>query len=123
MAGFGIINSDWLTLPWESARNFLKDELESLRLVISNKWGAAFNPDNTLAALAIGGDPTKGRRYVANTGKHFSPFWTKAVYQVNTDNYFIKGGPIEDSGTIAATDLTSAAIESARHTLFGGASL
>lgn len=123
MAGFGIINSDWLSLPWEQARNFLKEELESLRLVLSNRWGFVFNPDNTLTTNAIGGSPAGGRRYVANTGPHLSPKWEKAVYRIATDDYFIKGGPILDVGTIAATDLTNAAIESARHTLFGGASL
>lgn len=123
MAGFGIVNSEWLSLKWEDARNFLKDELESLRLALSERWGFVFNTDNTLTAFAIQGDPSKGRRYVANTGKKFAPKWEKAVYLIQTDDYFISGGPITDVGTISASVITASDVECSRQSLFGGATI
>lgn len=122
MAGFGKIFSDWLTLPWEQARTFVREELESLRLSISAHWAQVFSTSDTLLPAAIQGDPTKGRRYVANTGTNpkFSPKWEKAVYEVDTDDVYVQGGPIQDSGTISASEYTETAVDSATHTLFGG---
>ena len=86
MAGFGLINSEWLTVPWEQARDFLKTELESLRLVISRRWASVFSADNTLLPDAILGDKTIVPQYVANTGPKFKPKWDKVDVQNGVKN-------------------------------------
>ena len=42
------------------------------------------------------------------------------VTQINTDDIYIEGGPIVGVGTISATTLSSASINSSLHSLFGG---
>lgn len=117
---FGEIFHDFIEGPWEQARGFVRLELESLRGALNAHWSGVFNDDDTLSADAIAGDPTAGLRYVANTGENFSPKWEKAVHLITTDDEYIQGGPITETGEIGATDKTKAILEVAQHSLLGG---
>lgn len=77
MAFFGGSFSDFLTLPWEQARGFIKEELEQLKTALQGILGALVNSDGTLSEAAFGGTGANVPSYLANTGTNKAPKWEK----------------------------------------------
>ncbi len=121
MANFGGIFHDWIDGPWDQARGPLRDELEALHISLGKTVGNIINSDGSLSSFVIQGDGTADRRYIANTGTpNNAPRWESAVYSITTDDTFIEGGTITETGEIAATEFTQAAVALAIHSLCGG---
>ena len=74
---WGAIFHDFLNLPWEQARGYLREELEQLRTTLRNKWGSAFNESGELSPDTIAGDSTVDTVYVSNEGAGHTPYWAK----------------------------------------------
>lgn len=73
----GGIFSDYLTLPWEEAREYIKEELEQLRAALQSHLNSVFNSDGTVTEEAFGGAGGDIPSYLANTGTKRSPKWEK----------------------------------------------
>lgn len=76
MLGGGIF-SDYLTLPWEEARGYIKEELEQLRAAIQAQFNKTLNTDGTVSEGAFSGAGGDVPSYLANTGPKRKPKWDK----------------------------------------------
>lgn len=61
--------------PWEKVREGLRQDLETLQVMLNNWRAQTFGDGNLLKATTIGGDATPATRYVANTGAGNAPTW------------------------------------------------
>jgi len=68
--------------PWESVRQYLREDLDRIQAWINTNWGTAFSTNGTIASAAVAGDASQDTRYVANTGTDHTPQWD----QVNLAN-------------------------------------
>src|SRR4051812_42783519 len=74
---FGGIFSDYLSLSWEEARGFIKEELEQFRTALQSQISNLTNSSGTLAETAFSGGGANVPSYVANTGPKKSAKWEK----------------------------------------------
>lgn len=66
-----------LNQPWETARGFLREDLETLEYFLNTQWARVFGANNVLQSSAISGDSSAATRYVANTGPANAPEWSQ----------------------------------------------
>lgn len=82
----GAVFSDFLSLPWEQARGYIKEELEQLRAAVQGQWAQTHGTDGLLSEESVLGAGASVPSYIANTGPKKQPKWDKVDLQNGVKN-------------------------------------